>query len=186
MRAKHVFCSGTLVVGAILALGCGEPAEPYRYLLYESRATGELRHEAGGDVETWEVGPESEGVPCTFTHELVADTGPFLISCDEFFRFSEGSRRVMLDGDQTLSSRPAIVDEIHVDVMMADLVITEAVGEINWQTHTIPANYLRRYTVTGELDCDADPELGCEGVWSFDLAGEQTRDDVAFRTGDPY
>jgi hypothetical protein len=70
--------------------------------------------------------------------------------------------------------------------MTAELVITEAVGEINWQTHAIPANYLRRYTVMGELDCDADPELGCEGVWSFDLVGEQTKDDVAFRTGDPY
>jgi hypothetical protein len=44
---------------------------------------------------------------------------------------------------------------------------------------------LRRYTVEGTLERDADPEPGCEGVWSFELVGEQTKDDVAFRTGDP-
>src|SRR5690606_23751910 len=164
----------------------GEPAEPDRYLSYESRATGTLTHASAMGVETWDIAPEGDGAPCIFVHELVADFGPFLISCSELFGFSEDSGQVTLDDAQTLSSSPVAIGETRADVMTAELVITEAVGEINWQTHAIPANYLRRYTVMGELDCDADPELACEGVWSFDLVGEQTRDDVAFRTGDPY
>src|SRR5690606_7005635 len=178
--------SGTSLFGAMMALGCGEPAEPYRYLSYESRATGEVRQASGGEVRTWDVAAHGEGLPCVFTHDVLDGTGFFDIACGEDFYFSDDSDAIWLDGDQELSSSPTRIDGTQVARMTAQLVITESVGEINQQTHFVPADYLRRYTVTGELDCDADPELGCEGVWSFELVGEQTKDDVAFRTGDPY
>src|SRR5690606_21355285 len=103
MSARLLFFSGTSLVGAMMALGCGEPAEPYRYLSYESRATGELRHEVGGDVETWEVGAHGTGVPCVFTHDILDGTGVFGVACEEAFYFSDDSDALWLDADQEIS-----------------------------------------------------------------------------------
>jgi hypothetical protein len=143
--------------------GCSEPSEPYRYL----------------------VGAGADGTACVFTHDVLDGSGFFDVACEEAFYFSDDSDALWLDDDQEITSSPTRMDGVQVARMTAQLVVTESVGEINYETHTVPSDYLRRYTVRGELDCDADPELGCEGLWSFDLVGEQTNEDVVFRRGEP-
>jgi len=170
-----------LAVGALLAsLGtsCGPAREPIQELEAEAYATGFVRHEIDGILEEWEVGRDGEGLPCYFRYYVLLD-GFVDLYCDDIFYFTAEVPLTVFDADSTLLSPSTAVGDGGAP-MTAALTITESIGTIDFATDSISPDYLRRFDLAGTLDCESDAELDCEGVWSFEVEGEQTRADVRF------
>ncbi|HSC89482.1 MAG TPA: hypothetical protein VLC09_19505 [Polyangiaceae bacterium] len=189
------FCARPVLacVLSVAALGlqsCNGSGVDVTYHNYASHGAGVVSWDDGAAVTSWQVGAYVDELPCIFEHR-------YTISSDGY---STGELTVACDGpepdfDALYFDAVPLEEDSEVDLDFSiegqevpgkgQLTILESVGDVvNEEVATTPG-YLRRYRYSGEVDCAAIETATCTGIWSFEIEGEQTADDVHFNYGDP-